>query len=131
MSSEHRTDVVQIHALLQRWAEAVRERDLDGIVADHSPDIVVFDVQPSTPIRGIDAYESSWRPFWHWLGDDGTWRVRDVVVHAGDAVAFATALIDCIGREQFEVRLTVGLRKVGGRWTVVHEHHSVPASPAV
>jgi ketosteroid isomerase-like protein len=25
-----------------------------------------------------------------------------------------------------DFRLTVGLEKVGGRWTVVHEHHSIP-----
>ena len=28
---------------------------------------------------------------------------------------------------ELDFRLTVGLRKVGGRWTVVHEHHSIPA----
>ena len=27
----------------------------------------------------------------------------------------------------FRVRLTVGLRREGGQWTVVHEHHSVRA----
>jgi hypothetical protein len=27
----------------------------------------------------------------------------------------------------FPVRLTVILRKVAGAWTIVHEHHSVPA----
>jgi ketosteroid isomerase-like protein len=26
------------------------------------------------------------------------------------------------------MRLTVGLRRIGGRWVVVHEHHSVPAT---
>ena len=28
---------------------------------------------------------------------------------------------------ELDFRLTVGLRKVGGRWTVMHEHHSIPA----
>jgi|SRR5579859_7225655 len=130
MSSEHRTDVVAIHALLQRWAQAVRERDLHGILADHSADMLTYDVPPPTLLRGIDAYERAWRPFWDWLGNDGTWEVRDVVVHASDAVAFATAVIDCIGLQHVEVRLTVGLRKVGGRWTIVHEHHSIPSVPS-
>ncbi len=27
-----------------------------------------------------------------------------------------------------EFRLTMGLRKIGGKWRVVHEHHSLPAT---
>jgi ketosteroid isomerase-like protein len=26
-----------------------------------------------------------------------------------------------------DFRLTVGLRKIDGQWTITHEHHSVPA----
>jgi ketosteroid isomerase-like protein len=53
-------------------------------------------------------------------------------VHAGGDVAFATALIRCTGQEanvpvELAVRLTLGLRKLGGGWQVVHEHHSIPA----
>jgi ketosteroid isomerase-like protein len=29
---------------------------------------------------------------------------------------------------QLQVRLTMGLRKVNGSWTVLHEHHSIPAT---
>ncbi|TAK61516.1 nuclear transport factor 2 family protein [Methylobacter sp.] len=25
-------------------------------------------------------------------------------------------------------RLTIGLRKIDGQWSVVHEHHSIPAT---
>ena len=28
---------------------------------------------------------------------------------------------------ELEFRLTMGLRKIGGQWTVMHEHHSIPA----
>jgi ketosteroid isomerase-like protein len=54
-------------------------------------------------------------------------------VTAGDDVAFATALLRCGTDEDFEkdpenrLRLTIGLRKQGGRWIVSHEHHSFPA----
>ena len=59
--------------------------------------------------------------------------VRRLEIVAGAEVAFAAALMRCNGGEpgspaaELDFRLTVGLRKVGGRWTVVHEHHSVPA----
>jgi ketosteroid isomerase-like protein len=51
-------------------------------------------------------------------------------VTAGADVAFAFALLRCGTPEQLErkpeqrLRLTIGLRKAGGRWTVTHEHHS-------
>jgi ketosteroid isomerase-like protein len=31
-------------------------------------------------------------------------------------------------REPLEFRLTIGLRKIDGRWRVMHEHHSLPAT---
>jgi ketosteroid isomerase-like protein len=30
-------------------------------------------------------------------------------------------------REELEFRLTIGLRKIGDQWIVIHEHHSIPA----
>jgi ketosteroid isomerase-like protein len=49
---------------------------------------------------------------------------------AGDDVAFAHALLGCGTPEELKqdparrLRLTIGLRKRGGRWAVTHEHHS-------
>ena len=69
-----------------------------------------------------------------WAGDDGEFVLSDVDVRAGADVAFATGLIHCAGTEDgrtvsYTVRLTVGLEKRAGVWTVVHEHHSEPVSP--
>jgi ketosteroid isomerase-like protein len=55
-------------------------------------------------------------------------------VIAGRDVAFVTALMQCaeIGRDgqrsKLDFRLTIGLRKIDGQWTILHEHHSVPAT---
>jgi ketosteroid isomerase-like protein len=55
-------------------------------------------------------------------------------VTAGKKVAFVTALKRCAGTEangertELEFRLTIGLRKIGDQWIVMHEHHSIPAS---
>jgi ketosteroid isomerase-like protein len=44
-------------------------------------------------------------------------------------LACAYGILEC-GEpgDTFPVRLTVMLRKVAGTWTIVHEHHSVPAA---
>jgi ketosteroid isomerase-like protein len=128
MTTRNEIAVTEIRALIERWSRAVNERDLPTILAQHSHDFLMFDVPPPTLLRGIDAYERSWHPLFKAFGQHGSWAMRDLVVHADGDVAFATALVDCVAEEQLEVRLTVGLRKIEGRWTVVHEHHSV-ASP--
>jgi uncharacterized protein (TIGR02246 family) len=134
-STDTTKDATEIQSIILRWAEAVRARDIGGVLAHHSDDILMFDVPaPTTQRKGIQAYEESWEQLFAWFGtDDGTFEVGDVIVHAGNDVAFATALIGCSGAEangskvELQVRLTVGLRKRGGAWTVVHEHHSIPA----
>jgi ketosteroid isomerase-like protein len=35
-------DEAQIRSLIQRWAEAVHRGDIDGVLADHADDIVMF-----------------------------------------------------------------------------------------
>jgi ketosteroid isomerase-like protein len=60
-------DKEQIRTLIERWAEAVRSADMSGVLADHSDDIVMFDVPPPYEgVRGIDAYRETWPPFFDW-----------------------------------------------------------------
>lgn len=95
-------------------------------------DIVMFDVPPPTALRGIAAYRGSWIPFLGWLKDLGVFELTEFHVVAGDDVAFGYGILRCGAREpgvsDFDVRLSVGLRKTDGRWIVLHEHHSVPAA---
>jgi uncharacterized protein (TIGR02246 family) len=124
----------QIRELIEGWAEAVRDGDLDRVVADHSDDIVMFDVPPPNDgVRGIDAYRETWPPFFTWLRQGASFDIVSLEVIAGDDVAFAHALLRCGTQEELQrdpdnrLRLTVGLRKEQGRWAVVHEHHSFPS----
>jgi uncharacterized protein (TIGR02246 family) len=122
-----------IRALIERWATAVQARDLDTVLADHSEDIQMFDVPPPNELRGIGAYRESWPPFFEWLRRGAVFEVVSLDVTAGADVAFATALLRCGTEEELRkdpdnrLRLTIGLRKEGGRWVVSHEHHSFPA----
>ncbi len=40
------TDEQQIRTLIERWAAAVHEGDMATVLADHDPDILMFDVPP-------------------------------------------------------------------------------------
>src|SRR4051794_33130822 len=60
-------DEEQIRTLIERWAEAVHTGDMDGVLADHANDIVMFDVPPPHDgVRGIDAYRNTWPEFFGW-----------------------------------------------------------------
>jgi uncharacterized protein (TIGR02246 family) len=127
-------DEAEIHALIERWASAVREQDRAVIRRDHDLDVLMFDVPPPLVSRGLDAYMASWDTFFTWAEKPVAFDFHDVKVTCGADVAFATALGKCAGvdpdgkREALEFRLTMGLRKIKGRWCVMHEHHSLPAT---
>ena len=134
MTSEQRASESAIRALIERWAAAVQARDLDGVLAEHSDDIQMFDVPLPNEVRGIDAYRETWPSFFEWLKQGGVFEIVALEVTAGADVAFATALLRCGTEEGLRkdpdtrLRLTVGLRHESGRWVVAHEHHSFPAS---
>ncbi|WP_213742353.1 SgcJ/EcaC family oxidoreductase [Bradyrhizobium sp. dw_411] len=122
-----------VRSVIESWTSAVRRRDIDGILKNHSPDIVMFDVPPPFQSRGIEAYRKTWDMFFSWTRDPIPFDVADMNVIVGDDVAFVVAAMGCAepgsdGKPKpLAFRLTVGLRKIGGQWTIVHEHHSVPA----
>jgi ketosteroid isomerase-like protein len=131
MNRHNQNDDVEIRGLLERWAAAVRARDLPTILDRHAHEMLMFDVPPPTVLRGIEAYERSWGPFFASFAGAIAFDLSDVSVHAGSEVAFVTALVRCAGEQtgggaqDLAVRLTVGLRKIAGQWTILHEHHSV------
>jgi uncharacterized protein (TIGR02246 family) len=128
------SDDQQIRELVERWATAVHGGDLDGVLADHTDDIVMFDVPPpENGLRGMAAYRDSWPPFFEWQRQGASFELVELDVTAGHEVAFAHALLRCGMPEELaehpdhRLRLTLGLRKDDGRWVVAHEHHSFPA----
>ena len=127
-------DETEITDLIERWAKAVHAGDLEGVLADHAGDIVMFDVPPPHDgVRGIDAYRETWPPFFEWQAKGALFEITSLEVVAGEGIAYAHALLRCgMPRELAErpanrLRLTLGLRKDEGRWVVAHEHHSFPA----
>jgi uncharacterized protein (TIGR02246 family) len=126
-------DEAAIREVIESWAAAVRRQDLPGILQNHASDLVMFDVPPPFQSRGIEAYAKSWDLFFSWSADPVPFDITEMSVTAGHDVAFVVATMRCAepgpNREpkRLDFRLTVGLRKIDGRWTITHEHHSIPA----
>jgi ketosteroid isomerase-like protein len=123
--------VAEIRRQIESWAEALRAKDLPGVMSHYVPDVLSFDLAPPLQHRGdaIGRGLAEWFPTWD--GPIG-YEIRDLSVTAGDDVAFCHSLNRLTGRrtsgEATDVwlRSTVCFRRIDGRWKAVHEHASVP-----
>lgn len=134
MAVSLKTEEAAIRRLIEDWVSAVRAKDLDGVVAHHTDEVLMFDVPPPTVVRGMAAYRETWPPFFTALTEgDAAFDLAELNVTAGETVGFATALLRCGSAEELandgtpRLRLTLGLRKIDGAWQIAHEHHSFPA----
>ncbi|MBE2318711.1 SgcJ/EcaC family oxidoreductase [Solirubrobacter sp. CPCC 204708] len=121
----------EIQTLIRRWVDAVDRADLEGVLADHTDDIVMFDVPPPhAGHRGMAEYRAAWPEFLAWQAGGARFELTELEVTAGKDVAFAHALLRCGPPEWYEaepgkrLRLTFGLRREDRRWRIAHEHHS-------
>jgi ketosteroid isomerase-like protein len=103
------------------------------VIADHSDDIVMFDVPPSEDrVRGIAAYRKTCPPFFTWQRQVHRSRSsRSTSAPGGRGLRVrAAALRHARGARARppgnRLRLTVGLQRDGDRWVVTHEPHSFP-----
>ncbi len=122
----------QIRTLIENWAAAVRNKDMDSILAHHAADVVMYDVPPPFQSNGIDAYRKTWDIFFKYT-KPGLFDIHELHVTADDNIAFAYATMKCADKSsggdyvELPFRLTVGLKKIDDQWVIVHEHHSIPA----
>jgi ketosteroid isomerase-like protein len=121
----------EIRALLDEWLDAIRRKEIDRLMACYADDVVAYDMMPPLEYRGADSYRTAWM---QGLSMSGSFEIelRNPVIVAGNEVAFAFALSNYrVGPSEGEpidgwFRWTAGLRRIDGRWKIVHEHSSVP-----
>ena len=98
---------------------------MDGVLAHHTDDVVLFDVPPPAQRKGMADYKDSWELFFAYSpGGEGAFDLLDLQIAASDTVAFGHALVRIFDNR---VRLSLGLRKIDGDWLIAHEHHSYPS----
>lgn len=119
-------DIHAVRTVVENWARAVSAGNRAAVLEHHATNLVMFDF-PGT-VRGLDAYDRTWDFFFKSPRGPISFVPRDVAVTAGEDVAFASCLVHCEGTSAgpLDFRLTTGLRKIGGEWVIVHEHHSRP-----
>ena len=126
----------QIRGLVEDRVKAVRAKDVDGAMSNVAPDILSFDVVNPLRNAGSDAARTraeEW--FRSFQGPTIGHEVRDLSVTAGDDVAFCHSLnrVNATRPDGQTLdmwwRATVCCRKIDCKWTIMHEHNSVPFDP--
>lgn len=125
----------RVRQLVRDRARAVLDRNAGGATVMNADDIVTFDVVPPLRNTGAGGVRKRTEGWFDGYSVGPGYEVRDLEVVAGDDVAFAYYLYRVSGTLKdggevaMWVRATLGLRRVGGEWRIVHEHDSVPFDP--
>jgi ketosteroid isomerase-like protein len=126
------SDEAQIRALIEARVRAVNAKDVDGAIEGSTPDILIFDVVNPLRSRGSDAERKRTQEWFSSFHGPIGYEISDLVIAAGDDVAFSHCLnrysgttIDG-GELGMWVRATTCYRKIDGEWMITHEHQSVP-----
>ena len=124
----------QIRQLYDRWAKAFRTHDVDAIMSVYAPDdaLVAYDIVPPLQYLGNAAYRKDYETFLAQYDGPIEIEYRDLRIVAGDDVAFIHTLERVSGtlrngqKSDMWIRATSGLRKIKGKWLIVHDHISSP-----
>lgn len=125
----------EIRAVLDRWVNATRTKDLDGIMACYAPDVRAFDAIARLQFQGVEAYRKHWEYCLGFVEGEMLFKMHDPEIVVRDDIAFSHFLATCgctdeNGDEQVGwTRGTVCLQKTNGEWRIVHEHYSMPFDP--
>jgi len=122
-----------IQAAINNWATAVRDKDVDRIMAYYAPEIVAFDAIQTLQFKGTQAYREHWKFCMDMCGGSMVFQVHELDIQAAGDLAVAHALIRC-GMEDENgkqgesgySRMTASYRRTGDGWLATHEHFSLP-----
>ena len=124
----------EIRQLLDRWEKAFRAKDLDAVMSVYAPGkaTVAYDIVPPLQCVGRDTYRKNYEEFFAQYDGPIDFEFRDLRIVAGNDVAFLHSVERISGilkngqRSEVWIRASSGLRKINGKWLIVHDHISAP-----
>jgi len=127
-----KNDEAEITRVIEGGVEALRARDIDGMMSFYARELVSFDIVPPLRYVGAEAYRKRWEEtFSSFQGPIG-YEMHDLDITVGDDVAFGHSLNRISGtlntgqKTDLWLRATVCFRKINGQWLIVHTQVSVP-----
>jgi uncharacterized protein (TIGR02246 family) len=128
-------DEAAIRRLIAAWSQALEAKNLDGLVADYADDAVLFDAIPPYKTVGKEAIRQVWANCLPYFPEKFKSEHRDIVIHVSGDTAIMHGMHHFIPEQaddpigQNWLRVTVGYRRIDGKWKSVHDHISTPFNP--
>ena len=123
---------VRIRQLIEAKDQALREKDLEGVLAHYDADLVFVDMKPSVRVEGSRGLRRVWQACMPHLPVDFHIETRDLVITVAGELAVAHRLfrVPEVARSSGQgqsgwIREITMLRFAAGEWRIVHEHCSV------
>jgi uncharacterized protein (TIGR02246 family) len=134
MTRENSTsaDETAVRSVIDAITNAVRAKDVEAMLAHCAPDIATFDMVPPLKHEGAEAIRRLWATTLATFDPPLEYDVHHLELMVGGDLAISRSLNRFGGTGTDGTRnvswlcSTLGLRKLDGRWKVVHEHVSVP-----
>lgn len=122
-----------IHELMDSYVSAIRASDVERITSHYAPDILAFDAVAQLQFKGVEAYKKHWQACLAMCPGMGVFELHEPSIAVSGDVAFGHWLCRCgpAADESGEdksgwMRVTLGFRRIDGKWAIVHEHWSAP-----
>ncbi|MGV2129501.1 YybH family protein [Agrobacterium vitis] len=126
-------DVEAIRNQRRGWKDAFVAKNVEQILSYYAPgdELVSYDIMPPLEYSGLDVYRESWKNFFDAFEGSPGMDNKDLQVKCSGDIGFATNLIRLHGKMSGHdvsmwLRETCCLRKIDGKWLLVHDHVSVP-----
>lgn len=126
-------DTGEIERLLQTRIAALARKDAASANAVLDKNIVAFELAGPLQLPSAKATDDGLAQAWLNSFDTGPEvTIRELSIHSDGDVAFCHSLNHLRGRRNdgkeidLTMRSTLGLRRVGGEWKIIHAHTSLP-----
>jgi uncharacterized protein (TIGR02246 family) len=122
----------EIRALIEGQVKSVRAKDVDGLLLNYTPDVLVFDLINPLRYTGLGALKKRVQEWFSQFQGAIDYEARDLNITAGDDLAFCHSLDHVSGTtiEDNKIdmwwRATLCFSRIDDKWMVKHAHNSEP-----
>jgi len=115
-------------------AQAIRDKDVERLLAFYAQDVTAFDLRPPLDVRGANAYRKNFQKWFASFEGPLDFEFHNLRIVPGEGAAFCHYLALVSGERPggrasgYWVRGTTCFERREGEWLVSHEHISTPAS---
>ena len=119
---------------MDEFAQAVRERDLERLMAFYAPDVVVFGARLPLETRGAAVHRQNVEQWFASFDGPLVFELHKLRITPGDGAAFCHYFALVTGARSsnrtsgYWLRGTTCFARRDGEWLVTHEHLSMPSS---